>query len=199
MQAFCRCEHVRGNGRTSVATAKKTSAKRSSKQTSKRPTKKVSPELPVANLSHLRLVFRGWYLRTLQVDTAGEYTKLRRTVEFFLLQAERKLTAVLWDRASEVVLEEALSYLVLRWGPKFRGPLELEIRVTDTHLKFALMAPADVILPRKAPPTGKRGEARQTAVERSLYIVRRLVDRVQVDPAGRQLVLLRLLRRFPRF
>lgn len=154
-------------------------------------------ELPVINVAQIRLRLMGWYLRTLRVETTGEYGKLKRLMELFLVQAEGRLAAHLWDRGTEVSLEEALQHLGLRWGPKFRRPLNLEVRVTDTHLKFSLTVPLDAVTRNRPPGTSKQQQRRELAAERSLYVVRRLANRLQIGPAGRQLVFWRLLRRAP--
>lgn len=151
--------------------------------------------LPTANVDHLRLHLQGWYLRTLRMDTAGEYGKLKRLLELFLLQAESQLNTHFWERSTEVAVEEALQHLALRWGPKFHRPLEVEIRVTDTHLKFSLNVPREAGEGSPRSLTSKQRQRREAAAERSLYIVRRLANRLHVGPAGRQLVFWRLVHR----
>jgi len=154
-----------------------------------------SAGLPTANVDHIRLHLQGWYLRTLRMDTAGEYGKLKRLLELFLLQAGSHLETHLWDRSSEVAVEEALQHLALRWGPKFRRPLEVEIWITDTHLKFSLTVPREASESSTRSLTSKQRQRREAAAERSLYVVRRLANRLHVGPAGRQLVFWRLVHR----
>lgn len=151
--------------------------------------------LPTANIDRIRLRLQGWFLRTLRMDTAGEYGKLKRLLELFLLQCASHLDTHLWDRSTEVAMEEALQHLALRWGPKFRRPLEVEIRVTDTHLKFSLTAPQEAGESSARSLTSKQRQRREAAAERSLYLVRRLANRLHVGPAGRQLVFWRLVHR----
>lgn len=147
------------------------------------------------SLGRLRLRLQGWYLRTLRVNTTGDYGKLKHMLEFFLRQAERALGTPLWERTAEVAVEEALLHLALRWGPVFRQPLHLEARVTDTHLKFSLTVPPDALAGRKGKAGGRQRQRREEAAERSLYVVKRLSNRLHVGPAGRQLVFWLLLRR----
>jgi hypothetical protein len=138
---------------------------------------------------------QGWFLRTLRMDTTGEYGKLKRLLELFLLQAEKQLNIHLWDQGTEVAVEEALQHLALRWGPKFRRLLEVEMRVTDTHLKFSLTVPRDAYPSSARALTTKQRQRREAAAERSLYVVRRLANRLHVGPAGHQLVFWRLVQR----
>ena len=150
------------------------------------------------NISNIRLSLRGWYLRTLNVETSGEFGKLQRTIEFLMTQAEEQLGMVLWDRATELALEEALLYAALRWGPKFKREVQVEIRITDTHLKFSVTVPREAVgAVKKAVISPFVAESRPPA-ERSLYLVERLMDRLQISPNGRQLVFKRLLRPLPR-
>ncbi|MFQ5663555.1 MAG: hypothetical protein ACE5HL_06975 [Terriglobia bacterium] len=149
------------------------------------------------NVARIPIRLRGWWLRTLRMDTTGEYRKLKALLEMFLLQAERRLSTRLWDRGTEVALEEALQHLGLRWGPGFRAPLEVEARVTDTHLKFSLTMPRPARRRAKRTPSRKGRQRREAAAERSLYVVKRLADRLHVGLAGRQLAFWRLLPRSP--
>jgi len=150
------------------------------------------------DISTLRLRLQGWYLRTLNLNTTGEYGKLLRTIEFFLMQAEELLNAVLWDRATEVAMEEALRHLAARWGPRFASELHMEIRISDTHIKFSLTVPPEALVPRARGSTGKIKTPQEALAEKSLYVTRKLMDRLQVGPKGRQLVFRRLLRPLPR-
>jgi hypothetical protein len=152
-------------------------------------------ELPTLRLERIRLRLQGWFLRTLQLDATREYGKLRLLLEFFLRQSGEQLSAQLWDRGTEIAVEEALQHLSWRWGPKFRQPLEMEVRVTDTHLKFSLNVPPSAVETKKKSLTTKQRQRREAAAERSLYVIKRLVDRLHFGPAGRQLVFWRLLRR----
>lgn len=154
-------------------------------------------EAPSVNIDRIRVRIQGWFLRTLRLDTTGEYGKLKRLMELFLLQAERRLACPVSDRGTEVAVEEALRHLGLRWGPKFREPLLLDVRVTDTHLKVSLTVPVEALVGKKRATTSKVRLRQQAAAERSLYVVRRLASRLHLGPAGRQLVFWCLLRRSP--
>lgn len=146
------------------------------------------------DLSRVRFELQAWYQRTLNVDTAGEYGKVLRTIEFFMTRAEMELGAILWDRATQVALDEALQYLVHRWGPKFREPLHMELRLTDTHVKFSVTVPAEAIIRAKGARVGLPDPGTEERLERGLYVVMRLMDRLQIGPEGRQLVFRRLVR-----
>lgn len=120
---------------------------------------------------------------------------MKSLLRAFLLQAERNLAVHLWERATEVAVEEALQHLGLRWGAKFRQPLHMEVRVTDTHLKFSVTALPDRLRQKKKVEAAKQKQRREAAADRSLYVVRRLSNRLHIGPAGRQLVFWQLLRR----
>lgn len=166
------------------------------RRASRRSKRKAAPEYPTANIDRIRIRLQGWYLRTLRADTSGEYGKLKRMLELFLVQAENTLGSQLWDRGTEVAVEEALQHLALRWGPRFHRALDVDVRVTDTHLKFSITVPPAALLSiRKKAQTSKQSQRREAAAERSLYVVRRLANRLHIGPAGRQLVFWVLVRR----
>lgn len=161
----------------------------------RRSRRRPTSEYPTANVDRIRIRLQGWYLRTLRTDTTGEYGKLKRMLELFLMQAERALRAQLWDRGTEVALEEAMQHLALAWGPKFRGALPLEVRIMDTHLKFSLTVPPTSVIASKKSGTAEQRQRREAAAARSLYVVKRLSNRLHIGPAGRQLVFWMLVRR----
>jgi hypothetical protein len=146
----------------------------------------------VVDLSKIPMELRGWFLRTLNIETKGEYGKLLRNVEFFLIRAEEQLEGVLWDRVTHVALDEALRYLTLRWGTRFVGPLHLEIRITETNVNFSIAVPPGAC-PKGAPTPST---ARLEAADKCLYVVQRLMHQVQRSPKGRQLVFRRTIRPF---
>lgn len=173
--------------------------KRSSQRGKKRLAASPGAELPTVDVSRIRLRLQGWFLRTLRVDTSGDYGKLQHLLELFLLQAETRLQTHLWDRGTEAAVEEALQHLAQRWGPKFRQALELEVQVMDTHLKFSLTVPQGAVERSKKGLTSKQQRRHEAAAERSLYVVKRLANRLHVGPAGRQLVFWYLVGRGPGF
>lgn len=150
--------------------------------------KKAGAPAPGINLARIPLHAQGWYLRTLRIDSRGDYGKLRDRLELFLREAEDGLEARLWDRGLEVALEEALRHLALRWGPKFGQPLSLSIRIMDTHVKFSLTVPPSALVKQRQSLTGKQKQQRDATHERCLYVVRRLANQLHIGPAGRQLV-----------
>ena len=156
--------------------------------------------LGLGSVAKIQIELRGWFFRVLNVDRTGEYGKLRGAVEFFLTRAGQELNALLWDRATDVAVEEALRHLVLQWGPRFKEAIELDIRIGDTHVQFSITVPADSITLKRRTPlrTTIRTTELQNA-EKSLYVVRCLMDRLRCDPSGRQLVFRRLIQPLPSF